>query len=665
MLNIVTVNAGNYQGRGVEYVNILFDSIRRNLAQGYRGRFIVFTDNPDGYDEGIEARPLPGEAAGWFNKLALFKPGVFDNGERVLYFDLSAVICGRLDEIADYQGNFAILRDFYRPHGLQSSVIAWRSPYMSGPVGGIWAEWLMSGRPETHGGDQEWIEECFDRHGVAPDILQDRFPGVFASFKVSGEKIPQKASVIICHGQPKPHQITGWLADVWKIGGLSRADLDVVCNTEREVYMANVRANCARDLPWLEFAEAHEKQVAIVGGAPSVKNAIGELQYRQSLGQEIWALNGSFAWLKQNGLQPTAHFIIDARLGNLEFLWPEHGVKYYLASQCHPSLFEALKGYDVTVIHMLTDGMEEYLTDLAADKPTHLLGGGTTVGMKAMLAAHEIGYRKIHLYGMDSSYSNAEHHAYEQNLNSGERILDAVCQGRKFKSAPWMITQVNDFIALSDYLIRDGTIITVNGEGLLPHTAREMMASPVIVPADVRAYEVLKRLSGPATGVEVGVFGGDMSASLLLKDDLTLYMVDSWKGDGESYTGDTGDFHATLSQQQQDGYHRRAQEMVKFAGSRARIIRKNSVDASMDIADASLDFVFIDADHSYDGSAADVKAWFPKVKPGGWLAGHDFGNIKFPKFGVTRSVTEFSASTGLPVELGENYCWFIKIPEVL
>ena len=663
MLNLVTVNAGDYQGRGVEYVNILFDSIRRNLAQGYRGRFIVFTDNPDGYDEGIEVRPLPGDATGWFNKLALFKPGVFSAGERVLYFDLSAVICGRLDEVAGYAGNFAILRDFYRPHGLQSSVIAWRSPYMSGPVGGIWAEWLMSGEPETAGGDQAWIEECFDRHGVAPDILQDRFPGVFASFKVSGENIPQKASVIICHGEPKPHQITGWLADVWKIGGLSRADLDVVCNTEWEVYMANVRASCARDIPWLEFADAHEKQVAIVGGAPSVTNAIRELRHRQSIGQEIWALNGAFSWLKRNGVQPTAHFIVDARVENLEFLWPESCVKYYLASQCHQALFDALAGYDVTVIHMLTDGMEEYLTALDTRKPTHLLGGGTTVGMKAMLVAHETGYRKIHLYGMDSSYAADEHHAYEQKLNDGARLLDVVCGDRKFKCAPWMVTQANDFIALSEYLIRDDTIITVNGDGLLPHIAREMMAAPTVTPADIRAHEVLKRLSGPAIGAEIGVFGGDMSASLLSQGDVTLYMVDSWKGGGESYSGDSGDFHASLTQEQQDGYHRRAMEMVKFAGDRAKIIRKASVDASKDVADRSLDFAFIDADHSYEGVRADIWAWLPKIKPGGWLCGHDFGNAEFPKFGVTRAVTEFAESIELPLERGENFTWFIKIQE--
>lgn len=664
MLNIVTINAGNYQGRGVEYTNVLFDCIRRNLAEGFKGKFIVFSDEPNGYLGVHEVRPLPEPGLdGWWNKLALFKPGVFADGDRVLYFDLSAIPTGRLDEIAAYDGNFAILRDVYRPDGLQSSVMSWKAPYMSGPSG-IWAEWVMSQRPLVDGGDQAWIEECFARHGVKPDVWQDMFPGLFASYKASGMVPPTKASVCLFHGDPKPHECGGWVQNVWKVDGLTRAELDVVCNTAREVYLSNVRKNCERELPWLSFEDSGERSVAIVGGAPSVKKAVGEIKYRKALGQEVWALNGSYAWLLENGIRADVHVIIDARPENIAFLSsPDPKCHYFIASQCHPSLFDALKGCKVTVVHLLADGMLEFLTGFNTDKPTHLIGGGTTVGMKAILIAHETGARKIHLYGMDSSYSDGEHHAYAQEMNSGERLLDAVCGDRKFCCAPWMITQATDFIALAEYIIRDGSIITVNGEGLLPHVAREFMATPTIIPADIRANEVLKRLNGPAAGAEIGVFGGDMSASLLSSDGITLYMVDSWKGDGESYQGDSGDFHATLSQKQQDGYFRRAQEMVRFAGDRAKIIRKDSKDASKDIPDASLDFVFIDADHSYEGSKTDIEAWYPKVKPGGLLSGHDYGNVKFPKFGVTKSVNEFSRKIGVPVETGENFTWFIKIPE--
>lgn len=53
-------------------------------------------------------------------------------------------------------------------------------------------------------------------------------------------------------------------------------------------------------------------------------------------------------------------------------------------------------------------------------------------------------------------------------------------------------------------------------------------------------------------------------------------------------------------------------------------IRLPSVEAAKLYADQSLDFVFIDAEHSYESVVADIKAWLPKMKPTGMLAGHDY-----------------------------------------
>ena len=84
------------------------------------------------------------------------------------------------------------------------------------------------------------------------------------------------------------------------------------------------------------------------------------------------------------------------------------------------------------------------------------------------------------------------------------------------------------------------------------------------------------------------------------------------------------------------------------------------MDAAKDILDG-LDFVFIDADHSYDGCHADIEAWASKVRPGGLLCGHDYDNVDFPQWGVKRAVDEFVAANGLELELGDNFTWFVKI----
>ena len=54
-------------------------------------------------------------------------------------------------------------------------------------------------------------------------------------------------------------------------------------------------------------------------------------------------------------------------------------------------------------------------------------------------------------------------------------------------------------------------------------------------------------------------------------------------------------------------------------------IRSMSVDAAKTYQDDSLDFVFIDGDHSYNGCKEDILAWLPKMKDGSIFAGHDYG----------------------------------------
>ena len=162
--------------------------------------------------------------------------------------------------------------------------------------------------------------------------------------------------------------------------------------------------------------------------------------------------------------------------------------------------------------------------------------------------------------------------------------------------------------------------------------------------------------SGPVKGAEIGVFHGRMSAALLSRKDLSLVMVDSWAGEGADYIGE-GDFHAKLSQDQQDSCYKTTLQNVAFAGGRATIIRKPSLQAAAYIEDNSLDFVFIDADHSYEGCKADIQAWLPKLKPGGLLSGHDYDHPELP--GVKQAVDEFCTP-----EIGKNRTWFRKSMEL-
>jgi hypothetical protein len=474
-LTVVCLKAGKLYGP--EYVNILYDMVSRNLPQGYEGSFVCLTDDPEGLSEGIQTIPLPDDLEGWWGKLYMFKRGLFRDKSRLLFMDLDTLIIGNIAEIANYRGQFATLRDFFYPQQLGPAIIAWEAGSFSAS---IWEEWVAQGEPRHPMGDLWWINNHDQgRFSKKIDKLQDLFPGQIVSYKVDCKPYPPSGANVVCfHGQPKPDNCPDeWVQSVWKIGGMGCSDLSVISNTAREEVHSNVRSACARDLPWLPLLDANDQQAVIVAGGPSVNDTLPGIYWRRGFGQKIVAVNGSARWLNEHGIVPDFHIIIDARPENARFIRESKSKAYYLASQCHTSVFdEALnvKNYHaetpVTVFHMNTEGIESVILK---DKEANLISSGSTVGLAAMAVMYCLGYRGLHLHGFDSSYES-DHHAYEQPQNDADIATDVMVNGERFKSAPWMVAQVQQFQELATQLANAGTVITVAGRGLLPFVARLM-----------------------------------------------------------------------------------------------------------------------------------------------------------------------------------------------
>lgn len=92
------------------------------------------------------------------------------------------------------------------------------------------------------------------------------------------------------------------------------------------------------------------------------------------------------------------------------------------------------------------------------------------------------------------------------------------------------------------------------------------------------------------------------------------------------------------------------------AWNRAAIMRSGSPASTRSFKDGELAFVFIDADHSFDGVKEDIAAWWPKVKPGGVLAGHDYSEADWP--GVVKAVRERFGN--VPKKGVAQYCWWVE-----
>ena len=131
----------------------------------------------------------------------------------------------------------------------------------------------------------------------------------------------------------------------------------------------------------------------------------------------------------------------------------------------------------------------------------------------------------------------------------------------------------------------------------------------------------LDNIVGEGIGVEVGVYRGDLSKEIMrLWKGGKMFLVDIWRRVGQEYTDACNDDELL-------GYMMDVCEAIKGNEDRANIIRATSETASTLFQDNSLDFVYIDANHSYDHIKKDLELWYPKVKKGGVFAGHDYINI--------------------------------------
>ena len=141
--------------------------------------------------------------------------------------------------------------------------------------------------------------------------------------------------------------------------------------------------------------------------------------------------------------------------------------------------------------------------------------------------------------------------------------------------------------------------------------------NPIEIPDTNREdLAVLFRELGFQAGVEVGVERGQYSEVLCRSNPgARLYCVDAWK----AYKG----YRDHVNQLKLDRFYTETTE--RLAPFKVSIVRGFSVDvAATRFEDGSLDFVYLDGNHSFENVAADLAAWSRKVRPGGIIAGHDF-----------------------------------------
>lgn len=126
------------------------------------------------------------------------------------------------------------------------------------------------------------------------------------------------------------------------------------------------------------------------------------------------------------------------------------------------------------------------------------------------------------------------------------------------------------------------------------------------------------------TGAELGVWKGKTYKYILMNcPEVVLIGVDLYQPQPDNTGPETWVAGENGHEWDHEKYYNDILMFQKEIGPRAKFIKATTEEASLHVEDYSLDFVFIDADHSYDGVKKDIELWDKKVKTGGCVMGHD------------------------------------------
>jgi hypothetical protein len=160
-----------------------------------------------------------------------------------------------------------------------------------------------------------------------------------------------------------------------------------------------------------------------------------------------------------------------------------------------------------------------------------------------------------------------------------------------------------------------------------------------------------------AVGAEIGVFKGRFASKMLarLPKIQKYYCIDPWKH-YEDYTKmlRPGTKESRIPPERVFAIFKQATKQWK---EKIVVLRMMSMEALAHVPDNSLDWIFIDANHTYEYFKEDLIEWDKKVKVGGLLSGHDFhdlnANDREIPFGVKKAVKEL-----VPKYTVEHITWW-------
>jgi uncharacterized Rossmann fold enzyme/SAM-dependent methyltransferase len=177
--------------------------------------------------------------------------------------------------------------------------------------------------------------------------------------------------------------------------------------------------------------EPNKRSIAVVCYGPSLEDTWTEIEKCD----DIITCSGAHNFLTERKIIPTYHMDVDPRRHKINLMGtPNIKTQYLMASCCHPQMWEHLKGMNVKLWHVFSNEEE---SNRILPKGEYAITGGSSAGLRAMTLAYLLGYRNIHVFGMDGCVTAASHAG--EHPNYVKKTKTVTFNGKEFQTTSSML----------------------------------------------------------------------------------------------------------------------------------------------------------------------------------------------------------------------------------
>ena len=244
-------------------------------------------------------------------------------------------------------------------------------------------------------------------------------------------------------------------------------DKQIQANINYAVTMAdNYLPQCSMDM---------DAVCIMVSAGPSLKGQIEHIREMAAKPNHyVVAVKHALNTLIEAGIKPWACILLDPRNHVGDFIpEDEDGIKYFVASMCHPSTFDKLKEKEYWVYHACVGAGEDETLRARVGKSHFMVSGGCSTAMRGLSVMHLLGFRRFRLFAYDCCFFEPQDEGAVDKYGN-QLYFEMDIGGKKFWTDAEKVAQAQDFQGIIEQMTE--LDFEVYGPGMIPHIFNQKRA---------------------------------------------------------------------------------------------------------------------------------------------------------------------------------------------